>query len=98
MAREAVRSQAAEALPGGLATPADGYIFLTPEWIREVLRLVQAARRSNESFRRLARNFSLNLMYVVEKLPGQLQTYYQGSDRATIFVELEKGVVRRFQI
>ncbi len=98
MVREAGGAESGEALHGGLATPTDGYIFLTPDWIREVLRLVQAARRSNESFRRLARNFTLNLVYVIEKLPSQLRTYYQGSDQATIFVELEKGAVRRFRI
>lgn len=77
---------------------ADGHLFLTPEWIREVLRLVQAARRNNESFRLLTRGFTLNVAYVVQSLPEQLRAFYGGADQAVVFVQLEKGAVRRFEI
>lgn len=76
----------------------NGFVFLTPDWIREVLRLVQSARRQNESFRRLASRFTLKLAYVVQGLPRELRSYYQGADQAVIFVQLEKGAVRRFEI
>jgi len=79
-------------------SPMDGYVFLSPEWIREVLRLVQCARRSNESFRRLATGFTLKVAYVIEDLPRELRGYYNGSEKAVVFVQLEKGTVRRFQI
>lgn len=95
---EAVKSEYSAPTYGEVMTPVDGYIFLTPDWIREVLRLVQAARRRNESFRRLAREFSLNLAYVIEGLPTELRSYYGGSERAVIAVQLDKGSVRRFQI
>ncbi len=81
-----------------IASPMNGYVFLTPDWIREVLRLVQCARRRNESFRRLASDFTLNLAYVIQGLPKDLRPYYQGCEQAVIFVQLEKGTVRRFQI
>lgn len=76
----------------------DEFVFLSPEWIREVLRLVQCARRHNESFRRLAREFSLKLAYVVTDLPKELQRYYDGSSQLVIFVQLDKGTVRRFEV
>lgn len=83
---------------GAGAAAMNGFVFLSPDWIREVLRLVQCARRRNESFRRLAGSFTLKLAYVIQGLPAELRSYYEGADQAVIFVRLEKGAVRRFEI
>lgn len=79
------------------AAAGDGYVFLSPEWIYEVTRVVQAARRTDENFRKLASRFSLSLTYLVTDIPQGLQERYGGS-QSVVFVQLEKGTVRKLWI
>jgi len=74
-----------------------GYLFLSPEWVHEVTRVVQAARRTDEDFRKLAADFSLSLAYLITDIPRELQERYGGS-QAVIFIQLDKGTVRKLRI
>lgn len=76
----------------------DTYVFLSPEWVHEVTRSVQSARRNNEDFKRVASQFSLSLSYLISDIPEELQQYYPERDRIAIFVQLEEGTVRRLHI
>jgi hypothetical protein len=80
------------------ATQVDGYVFLSPEWVDEVTRVVQFARKNNQYFRNLAAGFSLSLAYLVHGIPRELGDRYRGGSQAAIFVQLDKGTVRRIQV
>jgi putative sterol carrier protein len=73
-------------------------IFLSQEWIREVTKAVQAARISDEEFKRMTSNYSLNLLYKISGLPAGLRQLYSGKDEICFFIKLEKGSVRKLQI
>jgi hypothetical protein len=75
-----------------------GLVFLSPEWVREVARAVEAARRSDEYFRRLSSAFSLSVMYSIAGLPAPLRALYGGKGEATIFVDLVKGQLRKLEV
>lgn len=76
---------------------ASAYVFLSPEWVHEVTRVVQAARRMDENFRKLASRFSLSLTYLVTDIPQGLRECYGGS-QSVVFVQLERGTVRKLWI
>ncbi|MBI4464438.1 MAG: hypothetical protein HY647_07010 [Acidobacteria bacterium] len=82
----------------GAVIAQDRTCFLSPEWVREVTRVVQSARKTDENFRKLADDFSLKLLYRVSNLPPEVSEHYGGGTQAVIFVQLEKGTVRKIQI
>jgi len=63
-----------------------------------VTRVVQAARLSDEEFRRMTSKYSLNLLYKISGLPAGLRQLYSGKDEIFFFIKLEKGSVRKLQI
>ena len=73
-------------------------IFLSQEWIHEVTKVVQAARITDEEFRRMTSNFTLNLLYKISGLPAGLRQLYSGKDEIYFFIKLEKGSVRKLQV
>jgi len=75
----------------------DTHVFLSPQWVHEVTRVVQGARRTDENFRKLAKGFSLSLAYLISELPQELREQY-GGNQVAIFIQLDKGTVRRLQI
>ncbi len=74
------------------------WLFLSPEWVHEVTRLVQSARTRDEDFARLAADFSLTLLYELDGLPEPLRRRYRGSDRVIIGLQLHQGVVRKIHV
>ena len=70
------------------------YLFLAPEWVHEVTKVVQAARSTDENFGKLARGFSLTLVYVVTELPPSLCRLHNGPQLVAL-VQLDQGTVRR---
>jgi putative sterol carrier protein len=76
----------------------DTYVFLSPEWVYEVTRVVQYARRTDEDFGRMASDFSLSLAYVIDGIPEELRPYYDGSGQVAIFVQLDHGSVRKIRV
>ncbi|MBU2009095.1 MAG: hypothetical protein KJ624_04545 [Chloroflexi bacterium] len=70
------------------------YLFLSPEWVHEAVRAIQAARGTDKSFGKLAQSFSLILIYVVTELPQSLREIH-GGPQLVVLVHLEKGTVRR---
>jgi len=76
---------------------AEKIMFLSPEWIREALRVVQGARSKDEEFNKLTSGYSLNLAYVVTDIPPKLKELYS-SEQITLFIQLDKGVVKNFKI
>jgi len=75
----------------------DGSLFLSPEWVYEVTRVVQAARSTDAEFGKLASGFSLNLVYLITDFPPKLREEY-GASQLAIFVSLDKGTVRKLLI
>lgn len=73
------------------------YVFLTPQWVHEVTRVVQAARSTDKSFGKMAQGFSLTLLYLIAELPPGLKEQYNGSQLA-VLVQLEKGMVKKLQL
>jgi len=76
----------------------DKLIFLSQEWLREVTKAVQAARITDEEFKRMTSNYTLNLLYKISGLPAGLRQLYSGKDEICFFIKLEKGSVRKLQI
>lgn len=74
-----------------------GYPFLSREWVHEATHVVQAERTSNREFGKLTEGFSLNLLYFITNLSEHLASYY-GSDQLTIFVQVDKGRVRKLSV
>lgn len=72
----------------------EGYIFLSPEWVHEVTRVVQSARGADPNFRKLTQGFSLSLVYLITELPQVLREQHNGAQLA-ILVQLDKGTVRK---
>ena len=85
-------------LPGAVPIPLNEYVFLSPEWVHEVTRLVQLARKSDVYFRNLASGFSLSWVYLIHDIPHGLQRHYNGDGRAVIFARVDKGVVRSIEV
>lgn len=84
---------------GAAAGPAAPYaLFLSPEWIHQVAKAVEAAKRSDQYFMNLVTDFSLTVLYLVPGLPRSLRRCYGGSDEAQIFVQLHKGTARRIEL
>jgi hypothetical protein len=81
-----------------VANPLSEYVFLSPEWVHEVTRTVQLARKDDRYFRNLASGFSLSWVYVVRNIPSGLRRHYGGDDQAVIFLRVDKGIVREVEI
>ncbi len=73
------------------------YQFLSPEWVYEVTRVVQAAQVKDKDFGELASGFSLTLAYQITDVPLGLSEQYGGS-QLIILVNLNKGKVRKLTI
>lgn len=79
-------------------TESTEYLFLSPQWVHEVTKVVQSAHRTNEDFGKMASGFSLTLVYLIRSLPQHLRDMYGRHDRAVIFVKLDKGTIRKIRI
>lgn len=76
---------------------AEKLMFLSPEWVHEAVRVVQAARGKDEEFRKLTSGYSLNLAYVITDIPSKLKELYS-SEQIILFIQLDKGIVKNFEI
>jgi len=76
---------------------AEKFMFLSPQWIHEAVKVVQGARSKDEEFRKLTSGYSLNLAYVITDIPPKLKALYS-SEQVTLFIQLDKGVVKDFKI
>jgi putative sterol carrier protein len=72
----------------------DEYLFLSPEWVHQATRAIQAARSTDKNFGKLAQSFSMSLIYVVTELPQCLREVH-GGPQLVVLVQLDKGTVRR---
>jgi len=86
---------------GGSATVSGrvstGFLFLSEEWIRRTVSAIERAKASDESLGSQASEFSLSVAYTIENLPEKLREHY-GSDKVTIYVELDEGALKRFTV
>ena len=83
-------------LEGGPAI-GDSRTFLAPEWVREVARVVQGARKTDAEFKKLATGFSLRLLYLITDIPQELREVYSDS-QVVVSVQLDRGTVRKLRI
>jgi len=74
-----------------------GFVFLSKDWIHEVVRAIEKAKEEDESFRSLTCDFSLSLAYVIRDIPQRLRDRY-GRDEVVIFVELVEGFLRKLMV
>lgn len=75
----------------------EALLFLSPEWLHEVTRVVQGARSTDEKFRKLAEGFSVTLLYQVAELPLKLRVIHNGP-KIAVLVQLARGTVRKLVI
>ncbi len=73
------------------------YTFLTKEWIKKAVAAIEHAKATDENVMSQASEFSLSVAYTIEKLPQKLQELY-GSEKVTVYVELDQGELKRFTI
>lgn len=83
---------------GGAGVKLQDYVFLSPEWVHEVARVVDTARANDQYFGNLVADLNLNLLYKIRKLPERLRKHYGGSSEAIIFAAVKKGVAQRIVI
>jgi len=74
------------------------YVFLSPEWVHEVARVVHTERATDQYFGNLVADLNLNLLYNISGIPKKLRKQYGDSSRAVIFAVVKKGVARRITI
>ncbi|MEM4298363.1 MAG: hypothetical protein QW815_08355 [Nitrososphaerota archaeon] len=74
-----------------------GPLFLSNEWIRKAVGLIERAKANDESIRRLTSEFSLSVAYVIDRLPDELKGLYD-SDRIIIYIKLDRGLIKEFDI
>jgi len=72
----------------------DRHVFLSKNWVHNVVKAIERAKAEDEGFRSLTYGFSLSLAYVITELPETLKDRY-GGDEAVIFIELEDGFLRK---
>jgi hypothetical protein len=70
----------------------DAVLFLSPEWIEEVVRVVRRGREQDMILRRASAHFSFRVQYEICGLPRELRACHHGRDRATIAIELRRGI------
>ena len=74
------------------------HVFLTPQWIEEVRRAVEAAKKTDLYFRLLVNDFTMNVKYVIRDLPTELRPSYGGKREAAVYVQLHEGSVRKIRL
>lgn len=92
------RIEIADVSNGKTTARPKGYVFLSPEWIREVAQAVELARSTNLYFKNLSAGLSFSMAYLVRNLPPWLKLWYDGADQAVIFSRFHKGAVRQLEI
>ena len=75
-----------------------GYLFLSPEWVREVASAVQVAQRRDGYFRKLASAFTMKFACLVRSLPSGLRERYGAGDTVVIVVHLRKGSAEKVDV
>jgi len=78
----------------GESPACEAHVFLSPEWIQDVVQAARVAGRTDVYFRNLAGDLSFRLIYTVRDIPDLLKKHYGGHGQVAIFVELQDGVVR----
>lgn len=73
-------------------------LFLSPEWVHEVTKVVQGNIAKDENLRKLASGYSLNLAYVFTELPFKLGELYSNEHQLVLFVQLDGGRVKKLCI
>jgi putative sterol carrier protein len=70
-------------------------VFLSEDWVKKIGAIIEKAKATNLEVMELASEFSLGVAYKIEELPKRLRDMY-GSERVTIYVELDKGILKKF--
>lgn len=73
-------------------------LFLSPEWIHEVTKVVQGTIAKDKDLRKLTSGYSLNLAYAFTELPLKLGELYSNEHQLVLFVRLEKGRIKKLEI
>lgn len=71
-------------------------LFLSDEWVRKAVGLIEKAKASDEDVRNLTSEFSLSVAYVIDQLPEGLKRIY-GGDKVAIYIEqwCNQGILYR---
>lgn len=71
------------------------YAFLSPAWVDEVVRVVETAKKNDPLLRGRISDYSLTIQYIIQHVPPHIQRWSSGDGQAEIFVQLDRGSVRR---
>ncbi len=73
-------------------------LFLSPEWVHEVTKVVQGSIARDANLRKMTSGYSLNLAYVFTELPLKLKELYSNGQQLVLFVQLDGGRVKKLWI
>ncbi len=94
MSKTAKLTNPLQTIAGGPSAP-ETFLFLSPEWVRQVIRTVESAKQNDPALRARLSDYTVNVHYIVRNVPPHLRPWYGKDGQAEIFVELKKGSVRR---
>ncbi len=97
MPRQVIMQQTTASAPAREEHAAEKPLFLTPEWVEEVRRAVEAVKTSDPYFRMMLNDFTMNVKYVIHDLPAKLRPLYGTGREAAVFVRLHQGTVQGVQ-
>lgn len=75
----------------------NGSLFLSKAWMDKIVSAIEDARAIDPELMAKTSEFSLSVAYVVENLPQKLKDLYK-SDKVVIYVEMEKGNLKQFNV
>lgn len=80
------------------SVPAEGGVFLSPEWIRQVVDVVEEAKRQDPYLGGLVSQFNFRVLYVIEDLPRKVRSLYGRGSKIVVCVTLRNGAVANLKI
>lgn len=80
-----------------IATEAGACLFLSPEWIDEVVASLRKSTRTDPYLKNILSAFTMRIVFVVQDLPDELREYYE-SDQAVIYARVEKGAIAKLKL
>jgi putative sterol carrier protein len=73
-------------------------LFLSPKWVHEATKVVQGSIAKDKNLKKLTSDYNLDLAYVFTGLPVGLSELYSNKQQLVLFVQLDRGRVKKLQI
>jgi hypothetical protein len=72
-------------------------MFLSPEWVHQVVAAVEEAKARDPYLRGLVGEFTFKVAYVIEDAPRCVRSLYGNGSKVVVCVSLRNGVVEDFK-